>query len=109
MLAPVLTEAQMARTMSSGVGEEERQAQAGYTVRFEFAEVTGPYMANVKVEVYDAKGGKVVDTLSEGPWLFANLSPGTYRVVATAPSGAKQGARFTVDGGGQQVIRLAWR
>ena len=108
-LVPLFALGQMAKTMSSGVGKEERTAQAGYSVRFEFAQVAGPYLANVKVVVSDAGGQAVVDTTSEGPWLFADLEPGQYGVVATAQDGSKQGAVFTVDGGGQQVIRLAWR
>jgi hypothetical protein len=102
-LAPLLAQAQAVKTMSAGVGQEGRTAQTGYSVRFEFAQVTGPYLANVKVVVSDAGGKAVVDTTSEGPWLFADL------VVATAQDGSKQGVRFTVEGGGQQVIRLAWR
>ena len=108
-LVPLLALGQMAKTMSSGVGKEGRKPQAGYSVRLEFAQLAGPYLANVKVVVSDAGGKAVVDTTSEGPWLFADLKPGQYRVVATAQDGAKQGAVFTVDGGGQQLIRLAWR
>jgi hypothetical protein len=102
--------AQGVKTKSTGVGTDERAAaRDGYAVRFEFAEVAGPYLANVAVVITDAGGGKVVEVVSDGPWLLADLGPGQYRVVATAPNGQKQGASFTVEAGQKTVVRLAWR
>ena len=109
LLIPFAASAQATRTMSAGVGEDNRVVDSGYSVRFEFAEVTGPYLANVNVLVKDAGGETMVDTVSEGPWLFADLPAGDYYVVATDQAGAKQGATFSVNGGDQRVIRLAWR
>ena len=106
---PAPASAQRTNTLSAGVGEEGRMPQAGYSVRFEFAHISGAYLANVSVLVTDAAGTKMIETVSEGPWLYADLKPGDYNIVATAQSGAKQGATFSVEPGQSRVIRLAWR
>lgn len=97
------------RTMSTGVGEESRDSFSDYSLRLSFAEVDGPYIADVDVKIYDGEGNTVVDEHSPGPWFLADLPPGQYRVVATDKTGEKQGARFSVAAGEQTVIRLAWR
>jgi hypothetical protein len=108
-LAPQDAAAQAVKTKSTGVGHAERTVAAGYSVRFEFAELTGAYMGNVAVQVKDASGNTVVNTVSVGPWLLADLAPGAYRIAATAANGKKQGAAFVVEGGKTQIVRLAWR
>lgn len=102
--------AQQVRTLSAGVGLEGRVKQPDYSVRFEFAELAGPYLADVAVVVTAAGGGKVIEMVSEGPWLFADLAPGDYHVVATAKSGKRQTATFSVEAGAKQrAVRLVWR
>jgi hypothetical protein len=101
--------AQAVKTKSTGIGKDERGAANGYSVRFEFAELAGAYMGKVAVQVKDPSGNTVVDTVSDGPWLLADLAPGQYRITATATSGKKQGAAFAVEGGKTKVVRLAWR
>ena len=103
------TAAQAVKTKSTGIGKDERVSAAGYSVRFEFAELAGPYLAQVAVVVKDAAGKTVVDTVSEGPWLLADLAAGQYRITATAANGKKQSASFSVEGGKTEIVRLAWR
>lgn len=109
LILPTTPIAQGARTLSAGVGEEGRKPEPDYSVRFEFAEIGGAYLAGVSVTVKDATGAKLIEVVSAGPWLFADLPPGDYSIVAAAKSGAKQGALFSVEPGGQRVVRLAWR
>ena len=40
------------------------------------------YLAGVKVTARDANGCIVLADFADGPFLFANLPPGTYRVTA---------------------------
>jgi hypothetical protein len=101
--------AQAVKTKSTGVGKDERSGVNGHSVRFEFSELAGSYLANVTVVVKDASGKTVVNTVSEGPWLLADLAPGQYRIHATAANGKKQSAPFTVESGKTKVVRLAWR
>ena len=43
----------------------------------------GAYLADIAVTVKDAKGGKVIDTVAQGPWLLAKVPPGVYTITAT--------------------------
>ena len=101
--------AQGVKTLSTGIGKGERVRVKGYSVRFEFAELAGPYLGKIAVVVKDASGKAVVETVSGGPWLLADLAPGSYRIFATAANGKKQSAPFAVEAGRQKVVRLAWR
>jgi hypothetical protein len=73
--------------VSGGVGDpsvERMQAMSrDYNLKAIFALKSGNYVADVPVVVTDAKGNKVIDTVSGGPWFLARLPPGTYRVSAT--------------------------
>ena len=111
LMAPALALAQgTPRTLSGGVGKDERVRNPDFSVRIEFSELAGAYLADVSVVVYDSVGNKIVDEIADGPWFHADLAPGSYRVVAARKDGARQGADFTVNGGDrQQVIRLVWR
>jgi hypothetical protein len=79
--------------LSGGVGINERAAMdrmdKGYNLKVVFAEPSGPYLANVNVEILNASGKKLVETTDNGPWFFAKLPDGKYRVVATF-NGKKQ-------------------
>jgi hypothetical protein len=48
-----------------------------------FAEKTGAYLAGVRVRVLDAKGTSILDSVSEGPFFYAKLKPGKYRITAS--------------------------
>src|SRR5215468_8297092 len=71
--------------LTGGVTEEERDEMrrelGPYNVWLAFAERdTGNYVTGVKVSVVDDKGNAVVDTVADGPWLFAQVPPGRYTV-----------------------------
>ncbi|WP_446811349.1 carboxypeptidase regulatory-like domain-containing protein [Methylomonas sp. 2BW1-5-20] len=73
--------------ISGGVGGEERAAlktvRTDYNLGLLFSmQGTGEYVSDVIVGVSNAKGETVLDTVSEGPILFAKLKPGRYRVSA---------------------------
>jgi hypothetical protein len=96
-----------AAVVSGGVTEEEREEmlrQGGpYNLRLEFAEQgTGAYLGDVKVTVVDQSGRVVVDVVTDGPWLLAQLPPGTYTVRA---AGAPE-QRVTVGTRGSTVAVL---
>src|SRR5690606_37917825 len=72
-----------------GIGAEERAAMeakaADYNLRLTFAtKVSGAYLSDVKVAIRNARGETVLDTVAAGPWLFARLPRGEYRVAASA-------------------------
>ena len=73
--------------VSGGVGKYETDAMQSvrrdYNLHLLFAvQGTGEYLSNVKVNITDAKGNSYLDTIADGPMLFANLKPGRYTVYA---------------------------
>ena len=73
--------------VSGGVGQQEleqiRQMQDLYNLRLLFAmQGTGEFLAGIPVTIADAHGATLVSTNSEGPYLFAKLRPGRYKITA---------------------------
>jgi hypothetical protein len=73
--------------ISGGVGDDSQQAMLAakkdYNLYLLFAQaVTGGYFADVPVKIYDAAGGTVVNAISAGPFFYARLKPGHYKVTA---------------------------
>lgn len=73
--------------ISGGVGADERSAmqaiRANYNLSLLFSiRGTGEYASDVKVYITDSRGNTVLETVSDGPELFAKLKPGRYIVTA---------------------------
>jgi hypothetical protein len=73
--------------VSGGVGGVEQQAmqamQADYNLNLLFSvQGTGEYLSDVQVTIRDAQGNVFLETVADGPKLFANLKPGRYLVTA---------------------------
>jgi hypothetical protein len=74
--------------VSGGVAEDSEQAmnamRSQYNLHLLFAQQgTGAYFADVPVQIIDAAGTTVLNAVSAGPFFFARLQPGRYRVVAS--------------------------
>jgi hypothetical protein len=79
---------------SGGVGLEARQqmlAKASqYTLHLEFAEATdGEFVSGVEVTIASARGN-LLSTRTDGPWLLAQLPPGSYTVTARYGGNVRQ-------------------
>ena len=96
------------QVMSGGVGLEARAQLAQHereaNLKLVFTEPQGSYLSDIGVKVFDRNGAMVLDTTSNGPWLLAKLSPGTYRIVAT-DQGAKQEHQVSV-GQGLKIMHI---
>jgi hypothetical protein len=73
--------------VSGGVGGDERDAmqamRADYNLSLLFSvQGSGEYLSEVKVGITDKNGNTFLDTVSDGPMLFASLKPGHYTVTA---------------------------
>ena len=96
--------------VTGGVGTEQQEAlnalhQQGYNLRLVFAERgTGAYLANVHVVLADAGGRTVLDTVADGPALYAKLPSGRYQVLAEH-KGIRQTRNVTAGGG---EVTLYW-
>ena len=97
--------------VSGGVGGESIERMTALTRRFNlklvFATNAGNYLADVAVRIDDAHGNKVLDTVSEGPWLLVNTVPGRYRIRATL-SAETVDRWTTVPAGGRRDLILRW-
>jgi len=73
--------------VSGGIGESERKAiqamKGDYNLNLLFAlKGTGEFIADINVRIADAKDNTLVETVTEGPYLFVRLMPGNYTVTA---------------------------
>ena len=72
--------------ISGGVGYDERAhleaVKSQYNLRLLFAiSGAGSYLSGVNVLIQDARGQTTLDTVSNGPWFFAQLPPGAYTLT----------------------------
>lgn len=73
---------------SGGIGEDERTAlralSADYNLRLSFiAEGRGAYLSGVRVRIENQEGKPMLNAQADGPWFFARLPAGRYRIAAT--------------------------
>ena len=73
--------------VTGGVGIDERNeldaSRANYNLSLLFSvQGTGDYLSDVKIRITDLKGKIFLETMSDGPKLFAKLPPGRYIVIA---------------------------
>jgi hypothetical protein len=71
--------------LSGGVSLEERDALRDVAPDYNLRVVVatsgrGEYRADVPVTVEDRDGNPVLNVVTDGPWLFARVAPGRYRV-----------------------------
>jgi hypothetical protein len=95
-----------------GVGQGEQQAikaQAGkYDLMLTFAVTHGAYLADVDVEIKDARGGVVLSAKCDGPIMLVDLPRGgTWRVTAHANGQTRQ---KTINAGSGRLAQatLVW-
>ena len=72
--------------VSGGVGGDEQNAmqalRADYNLHLLFSVAgTGEYVSDVKVSITDSGGNTLMESVSDGPMLFARLKPGRYTVA----------------------------
>jgi hypothetical protein len=97
--------------LSGGAGEDERQAlqsaATDYTLKIVAALNSGDYVADAQVVIWNARGEKVLDTITEGPWLFAKLPPGVYQVQSVY-GGTVRKQMVKIGSSGQTVVMMRW-
>ena len=86
--------------VAGGVGLGERaelvKMEKNYNLRLIFATKSGAYLANVKIEISGPDNKVLLDTTANGPWLFAKLPEGHYK-VAVALHNEKKVKDITID------------
>ncbi len=99
---------QQVRTLSAGVGKGDRTIRRDFSLKLVFARKQGPFVAGVRVTIFDQGGNKILETVSDGPWLFVDLPEGSYRVVARPEKGAGAAGEVKVTAGRQKSLYLTW-
>ena len=104
--------AQNVKFVSGGVSDDsaERMAALGkeFNLKLLFAAKDGHYLADVAVSISDTGNRKILDTISEGPFLLAQLPPGRYAITATY-AGAAQTRSTTVAAAWRRELIFRWQ
>jgi hypothetical protein len=97
--------------LSGGVGLNERAQMKrmvkDYNLKLIFDLNSGAYLSFVDVSLQSADGRILVNATSQGPWFYAQLPAGKYRLTATH-SGQKQVVDVTV-GRNLKTIDMSWK
>jgi hypothetical protein len=100
--------------LSTGVGIETRVPHKDFPLLVVFSTAKGSLLADVKVDVKNHANKIVVDTVSNGPWLYLGLKPGTYEVTATRRNGRTETVNVDIpaatqgSSNGQKVLHMTW-
>jgi hypothetical protein len=108
-----IEENQGVRYASGGIGESERDELNAlsnqFNLRLLFAmQGSGNYLADVQVDIMDESGKTVLSAESQGPWFFAQLPPGAYRVQVSVLNQTQQ-QTVRVSGSRQSRLNFYWR
>ena len=99
------------RYVSGGVGTEsldKLSAMTGdFNLKLVFALTSGDFLSQVHVVIADAKGRKILDTTSEGPWFLSKLPAGNYQIAATV-AGNEQKRQIAVDATKLMTVDFRW-
>ncbi|WP_087660386.1 carboxypeptidase-like regulatory domain-containing protein [Caballeronia terrestris] len=97
--------------VTGGVGEDEATAfkrlASSYNTRATFVSNIGEYLSGVTVQLRRADGTLVFSATSDGPYLFARLPQGRYRLNATS-DGVSQERSIDVPKSGGVSMTLTW-
>jgi len=105
-------EERLAAYITGGVGLEERSQFLTYRNEFNLRLVyavrkSGHYLANVETIIADDAGEVLLKVRSEGPFVYAKLAPGRYRIAATFRD-ETQRRDVTVAPDKATVLQLYW-
>lgn len=100
--------------ITGGVGEGESNAMRGasndYALEIVCAQKATPrneFLAGVKVQMLDRHGKVVLDVITDGPYLMANLPQGWYTVTADSQGTIKK-QKVRVESGKHHKVVFLW-
>ncbi|MEW6339688.1 MAG: carboxypeptidase-like regulatory domain-containing protein [Paraburkholderia sp.] len=97
--------------VTGGVGQDEvaafRGLASGYNMRATFTTGSGEYLSGVAVQVARSDGTVVFNATSDGPYLYARLPQGHYRLTASL-DGAQRSRDLYVPARGGVRFTLVW-
>ena len=109
---PAAAQAPLSAYISGGIGLEERAAMEArrgqFNLQLTFAlQPSGNYLAAVETLIADGQGSILLRIRSDGPFVWAQLAPGTYAVAATYRQ-RTQSRRITVPARGAARAAFYW-
>lgn len=85
--------------LNGGVGEEElfqlRSQSSQYNVQVTLSAPDGAYISDVRLRLLDTSGQPLLDIPDAGPYVYAKLAPGKYRLETTNPGEQPKTEKFT--------------
>lgn len=97
--------------VTGGVGVDEvsalRDVASRYSMRTRFASVSGESLSGVALQLRKMDGTLVFSATSNGPYLYAKIPPGSYRVIASS-EGVERKRTVTVPRRGGVSVTLTW-
>ncbi|MEI6002863.1 carboxypeptidase regulatory-like domain-containing protein [Paraburkholderia bengalensis] len=97
--------------VTGGVGVDEAAAMramaARYSMRVRFSASDGEFVSDVAVRLLSSDGRLIFTAISDGPYLFAQLPPGRYRLLATL-NGFERSRRVDVPRRGGITVSVTW-
>lgn len=98
--------------ISGGVGKAERERMEAmknqYNFKLQMATSGGAFVSGVNVQITDAKGNKVLETVTDGPLLMAKLPAGSYTVTASK-FGETKTQKVQLGGNGSKTVNVFWK
>ncbi|GAC1412421.1 MAG: hypothetical protein NVSMB6_14290 [Burkholderiaceae bacterium] len=86
-----------------------KAAMPGFDLALTFATSDGAYLADVNIEIADARGKAVLSLHCDGPMLLVDLPrSGTYRIRATAEGRTLTRTASVRHGGRSQMVGMSW-
>ncbi|REE21490.1 hypothetical protein B0G71_4665 [Paraburkholderia sp. BL27I4N3] len=97
--------------VTGGVGQDEvaamRSVASGYSMRARFSTSTGEFVSGVSVRLSQADGKLIFAATSDGPYLYAQVPPGHYRLSATL-NGVERSRRVDIPPRGGVNVAMMW-
>jgi hypothetical protein len=96
-----------------GIGQNEqqemKQAASKYDLMVTFAASNGAYVADVDVDIADARGNQMLSTTCDGPIMLVDLPKGgNYKIMAEAGGRTLTRNAEVRSGSGVDVVHMAW-
>jgi hypothetical protein len=97
--------------VTGGVGEDEaaalRAVASRYSMRARFTSSSGEFLSGVKVLLSQVNGAVVFVATTDGPYLYAQIPPGHYRISAVS-NGVERARDINVPSRGGVSVALTW-
>jgi hypothetical protein len=98
--------------VTGGVGFDERKEldalSSQFNLKLTLALTNGDFLGDSKVHITSADGATVLDAVTDGPYFYVHVKPGTYTVKIDRDGHVLQRTAH-VTGSGQQHLRFSWK